>query len=107
MHCLFTGFHWLVRLGAGIGRRAGVACLAGVAGRRWTLRPVGPARTAMAEGRPVRAHRLRDRGMATAEYAVGMVAACGFAALLFKILTSGQVRGLVVDIVKRALQLPF
>lgn len=50
----------------------------------------------------------RDRpeaGMSTAEYAVGTVAACGFAALLFKILTSPQVRQLVVGLVTRALNL--
>lgn len=50
----------------------------------------------------------RDRpesGMSTAEYAVGTVAACGFAALLFKILTSAQVRRLVVGLVTRALNL--
>ena len=52
--------------------------------------------------------RARDRpeaGMSTAEYAVGTVAACGFAALLFKILTSPQVRRLVVGLVTRALNL--
>lgn len=46
-----------------------------------------------------------DAGMSTAEYAVGTVAACGFAALLFKILTSPQVRRLVVGLVTRALNL--
>ncbi|MBO0818667.1 MAG: DUF4244 domain-containing protein [Actinobacteria bacterium] len=46
-----------------------------------------------------------DGGMSTAEYAVGTVAACGFAALLFKILTSSQVRQLLVGLVKRALNL--
>lgn len=49
----------------------------------------------------------RDTGMTTAEYAVGTVAACGFAALLFKILTSDQVRSMVTNIVERALDLPF
>lgn len=44
-------------------------------------------------------------GMSTAEYAVGTVAACGFAALLFKILTSSKIRGLIVDLVTRALHL--
>lgn len=48
-----------------------------------------------------------ERGMATAEYAVGTVAACGFAGLLYKILTSSQVQTLVTDIVERALRLPF
>ena len=33
--------------------------------------------------------RNSDEGMSTAEYAVGTVAACGFGALLYKILTSG------------------
>lgn len=51
--------------------------------------------------------RAAERGMTTAEYAVGTVAACGFAGLLFTILTSSQVQGMVTDIVERALQLPF
>jgi hypothetical protein len=52
--------------------------------------------------------RLRvsgDAGMSTAEYAVGTVAACGFAALLYKILTSDTVLHLVTDIISRALHL--
>ncbi|MQA83093.1 MAG: DUF4244 domain-containing protein [Streptosporangiales bacterium] len=49
----------------------------------------------------------RDGGMSTAEYAVGTVAACGFGALLYKILTSGQVRELLVDIIQRALNVTF
>ena len=52
--------------------------------------------------------RLRsDRGMSTAEYAVGTVAACGFAALLYKILTSDSVLHMVSDIIDRALHLGF
>lgn len=47
----------------------------------------------------------RDLGMSTAEYAVGMIAAAAFAGLLFKIVTGAEVRGLLFDIVKRALQL--
>ena len=35
-----------------------------------------------------RRRRRDDRGMTTAEYAIGTVAACGFAGLLLKILTS-------------------
>jgi len=46
-----------------------------------------------------------DRGMSTAEYAVGTVAACGFAALLYKILTSDSVLHLVTDIIDRALHI--
>lgn len=48
-----------------------------------------------------------DGGMSTAEYAVGTVAACGFGALLYKILTSDQVRQLLVGIIERALNVTF
>jgi hypothetical protein len=47
----------------------------------------------------------RDRGMSTAEYAVGTVAAAGFAGLLFKLVTSPEVRQLLLGIIKKALQL--
>ncbi len=46
---------------------------------------------------------LRDeRGMSTAEYAVGTVAACGFAGLLIKVLTSDRASALVWQMVERA-----
>jgi hypothetical protein len=48
-----------------------------------------------------------DRGMTTAEYAVGTVAACGFGGVLWKVLTSDQVVGLITDLVRRALSLAF
>jgi hypothetical protein len=47
--------------------------------------------------------RFHDLGMATAEYAVVTVAACGFAGLLLAIVRSGEVRGLLLGIIKRAL----
>lgn len=47
--------------------------------------------------------RAADAGMSTAEYAVGMIAACSFAALLYKILTSDTMQSLLRDIVSRAL----
>jgi len=47
--------------------------------------------------------RRREAGMATAEYAVGTVAAAAFAVVLYKIVTGGQVSGLVTAIVRRAL----
>ncbi|MBO2455522.1 DUF4244 domain-containing protein [Actinomadura barringtoniae] len=47
----------------------------------------------------------KDAGMSTAEYAVGTVAAAAFAGLLFKIVTSPEVRTLLLGIIKRALQL--
>ena len=43
------------------------------------------------------------RGMTTAEYAIGTLAACGFAALLVTILRSGEVHGLLLGIIRRAL----
>ncbi|MFI9648785.1 DUF4244 domain-containing protein [Streptomyces sp. NPDC052040] len=45
----------------------------------------------------------RDAGMVTSEYAVGIIAAVAFAAVLYKVLTSGQVSAELQDIVKRAL----
>lgn len=48
-----------------------------------------------------------DAGMTTAEYAVGTVAACAFAALLYKVITSTQVLDLLTGVVSRALHVPF
>ncbi|TDD65168.1 DUF4244 domain-containing protein [Actinomadura rubrisoli] len=47
----------------------------------------------------------RDKGMSTAEYAVGTIAAAAFAGLLFKIVTSPEVKTLLLGIIKKALQL--
>lgn len=47
----------------------------------------------------------RDRGMSTAEYAVGTVAAAAFAGLLFKIVTSPEIHRLLLGIIRRALNL--
>lgn len=46
-----------------------------------------------------------DAGMATAEYAIATLAACGFAGLLVAILRGDQVRGMLLGIVQRALSL--
>jgi hypothetical protein len=43
--------------------------------------------------------------MSTAEYAVGTVAAAAFAGLLFKIVTSPEVRRMLLAIIHRALNL--
>ncbi|MEV5988370.1 DUF4244 domain-containing protein [Streptomyces sp. NPDC052051] len=51
----------------------------------------------------VRAAVRGDAGMVTSEYAVGIIAAVAFAALLYKVLTSGQVSEELQGIVKRAL----
>ncbi len=44
-----------------------------------------------------------DSGAATAEYAIATLAAVGFAGLLVAILRSDEVRGLLLDLVHRAL----
>ena len=50
--------------------------------------------------------RLReDEGATAAEYAVTVLAACAFAALLFAIITSGAIHDLVLGIITRALGL--
>lgn len=53
-----------------------------------------------------RAGRQRDAGMATAEYAMVTLAACGFAAVLFKVLTGGSVTGALLSLIQRALRVP-
>lgn len=47
--------------------------------------------------------RREDRGAATAEYAIATMAAVGFAGLLVVILRSAEVRGILTDLVQRAL----
>lgn len=47
-------------------------------------------------------HRTGERGMTTAEYAVGTVAACGFAGVLYKLVESDTVLGLLTDLVRTA-----
>jgi hypothetical protein len=44
-----------------------------------------------------------DSGMSTAEYCVGIVAACAFAALLYKLLTGNIVQHLLLGLVTHAL----
>lgn len=48
-----------------------------------------------------------DAGMSTAEYAVGTIAACGFAAVLYKIVTSGSVSAELQQLIERALSAQF
>jgi Protein of unknown function (DUF4244) len=48
---------------------------------------------------------VKDEGMSTAEYAVGTVAACAFAGLLFKIVTSDEVAALLRGVIGRAFAL--
>lgn len=48
-----------------------------------------------------------DAGMVTSEYAMGLIAAVGFAGLLYKVVTSGQVRAALQAVVEKALDVPF
>lgn len=52
---------------------------------------------------PGSAPHTPDAGMATAEYAVATVAACGFGGVLYKLLSSDAVLQLLMDLVKQAL----
>ena len=44
-----------------------------------------------------------EEGMSTAEYAVGTVAACAFAAVLYQVVTGGSVVSALGDLVQSAL----
>jgi hypothetical protein len=70
----------------------------------------GQAGRAIAQTFVRRLNRCRtaaDAGMSTAEYAVGTIAACGFAAVLYKIVTSGPVRTALTGVIEKALHVPF
>lgn len=49
----------------------------------------------------------RQAGMTTAEYAVGTVAAAGFAGILYKVITSEAVLSLIKGVIGRAFKLSF
>lgn len=51
------------------------------------------------------ARTAADTGMTTAEYAIGTLAACGFAALLVTILRGSAVQAMLLGIIKKALAL--
>lgn len=48
-----------------------------------------------------------DRGMSTAEYAIGTIAAAAFAAVLYAVVTGGSVVGALTSIIQRALSVSF
>ena len=50
-----------------------------------------------------RQRKKDEQGTTTAEYAIGTLAACGFAAILYKILTGGSVAAALSGLVHRAL----
>ena len=63
--------------------------------RQWWARRYAMART------------KAEVGMATAEYAMGTIAACAFAAVLYKVVTSGAVSGALRSVIGRALHAQF
>lgn len=75
--------------------------------------PAGNAVAARAEGpvaKLLRVLRERamgiardDQGMSTVEYALGTVAAAAFGALLYTVVTGGQITDALTDIIERAL----
>ncbi|MEU5089106.1 DUF4244 domain-containing protein [Streptomyces sp. NPDC021356] len=54
-------------------------------------------------GRRALRRMRKDAGMVTSEYAMGIIAAVAFAVLLYEVVTSGQVKTELQNIVKRAL----
>ncbi|RCH65366.1 DUF4244 domain-containing protein [Streptomyces sp. SDr-06] len=48
-----------------------------------------------------------DAGMTTSEYAVGTLAACAFAAILYKVVTSGGVVTALTQLITKALDVQF
>lgn len=83
---------------AGAVRRWGGTARAWVRGARGAARAV--ARRAGAGGP---GGHGRDAGLATAEYAIVLIAAVGFAGLLVVILSSGEVREALMSLVRGAL----
>ncbi|WP_328322013.1 DUF4244 domain-containing protein [Streptomyces sp. NBC_00388] len=49
----------------------------------------------------------KDAGMSTSEYAMGTIAACAFAAVLYKVVTSGPVAAALQSVVEKALHAQF
>lgn len=83
-----------------------------------TSRTTRPAATRRHRSRPRRHHpahrpsarlsprvRALDRGMTTAEYAVGTLAACAFAAVLIAVVRSGGVRAALTNLIMSALSI--
>ncbi|AXE22304.1 DUF4244 domain-containing protein [Streptomyces globosus] len=51
--------------------------------------------------------RAGDAGMSTSEYAMGTIAACAFAAVLYKVVTSDVVSTALQSTIGKALDVPF
>ncbi|TXS39444.1 DUF4244 domain-containing protein [Streptomyces sp. or43] len=64
-------------------------------------------RTIMYWVRTVARRVQADTGMTTSEYAVGTIAACAFAAVLYKVVTSAPVMAQMQSLLKDALDAKF
>ncbi|MBM7807178.1 hypothetical protein JOD57_003015 [Geodermatophilus bullaregiensis] len=62
-----------------------------------------PPRRGRLAGRWDRVAATAEAGMSTAEYAVGTVAACAFAAVLYRVVTGGSIVSALGDLVESAL----
>jgi hypothetical protein len=60
---------------------------------------------ALLRSRYTRSRRGFDEGMATAEYAIATLAACGFAGVLLAVLKGGAVKALLTGIIRDALSI--
>jgi hypothetical protein len=81
----------------------GGPCRGLVVGASPRLVPPRSARVAHAARRAFLCRAAGDGGAATAEYAIATMAAVAFAGLLVVILQSDEVRGMLLDLVRRAL----
>jgi hypothetical protein len=71
-----------------------------------TISAVGCLMLTAAVGRTARSrlHRISgDAGMSTAEYAVGTIAACAFAAVLYQVVTGDSIVSALQDLIDSAL----
>ncbi|MFC5803251.1 DUF4244 domain-containing protein [Streptomyces formicae] len=68
----------------------------------WLKGRMAGARARLRRGRP-----CGDAGMTTSEYAMGTIAACAFAAVLYKVVTSGTVSTALESVIGKALDAQF
>ncbi|MFB7610637.1 DUF4244 domain-containing protein [Streptomyces gardneri] len=94
---------------AGAASTASAAGTAGAADKATVTRSAkGGPMSSVREWWRARRRALRaDAGMTTSEYAVGTIAAAAFAAVLYKIVTSGTVSGALESMIGKALDAPF
>ncbi|WP_327270611.1 DUF4244 domain-containing protein [Streptomyces sp. NBC_01218] len=71
------------------------------------LVPVAGRRATLWRDRWFRRFGRSDRGMTTSEYAMGTIAACAFAAVLYKVVNSSAVQDALQSLIKNALDGSF